>query len=209
MASTQTIRQRPLIRQHDRRRFQRVTVSLTGRFMLGDRIAGDRREFPCQTIDMSPGSMAVTSAATGKVGDYVVAYIDQIGRVEGEILRVQDGGFAMSINATLRKRDKLAAKLTWLANRHELNLPEDRRHDRVKAKIAVIMVALPDGREYQARVVDISLSGAALALEVRPPVGSPVMAGKLRARVVRHFEEGIGVEFATQQTPASLELNLA
>jgi c-di-GMP-binding flagellar brake protein YcgR len=204
MATTQTFRQRPLIRQHDRRRFQRVTVSLLGRFMLED-----RREYPCQTVDMSPGSLAVTSAVTGKVGERVVVYIDQIGRIEGQIIRTQADGFAMSISATLRRRDKLAAKLTWLANRHELNLPEDRRHDRISAKVSVITVALPDGRAYQARVVDISLSGAALALEVRPPVGSPIMAGKVRARVVRHFEEGIAVEFATQQTVASLEQNLA
>ncbi len=203
MATTQTFRQRPLIRQHDRRRFQRVTVNLLGRFMLED-----RREFPCQTVDMSPGSVAFTSAMSGKVGERIVAYVDQIGRIEGQIVRVSDGGFAMSINATLRKRDKLAAKLTWLANRHELNLPEDRRHDRITAKISVVTIALPDGREYQARVVDISLSGAALALEVRPPVGSPVMVGKLRGRVVRHFDEGIAVEFATQQTATSLEQNL-
>jgi c-di-GMP-binding flagellar brake protein YcgR len=204
MATTQTFRQRPLIRQHDRRRFQRVTVSLLGRFMLED-----RREFPCQTVDMSPGSLAVTSAVTGKVGERVVVYVDQIGRIEGQIIRTQADGFAMSISATVRKRDKIAAKLTWLANRHELNLPEDRRHDRISAKVSVITVALPDGRAYQARVVDISLSGAALALEVRPPIGSPIMAGKVRARVVRHFEEGIAVEFATQQTVASLEQNLA
>jgi hypothetical protein len=203
MATTQTFRQRPLIRQHDRRRFQRVTVTLLGRFMLAD-----RREYPCQTIDMSPGSVAFTSAMSGKVGERIVAYVDQIGRIEGQIVRVQDGGFVMSINATLRKRDKLAAKLTWIANRHELNLPEDRRHDRITAKISVVAVTLPDGREYQARVVDISLSGVALALEVQPPVGSPLMAGKLRARVVRHFDEGIAVEFATQQTPTSLEQNL-
>jgi c-di-GMP-binding flagellar brake protein YcgR len=204
MVTTKTFRQRPLIRQHDRRRFQRVTVSLLGRFMLED-----RREYPCQTVDMSPGSLAVTSAVTGKVGERVVVYVDQIGRIEGQIVRSQADGFAMSITATLRKRDKLAAKLTWLANRHELNLPEDRRHDRISAKVSVITVSLPDGRAYQARVVDISLSGAALALEVRPPVGSPIMAGKVRARVVRHFDEGIAVEFATQQTVASLEQNLA
>jgi c-di-GMP-binding flagellar brake protein YcgR len=203
MNTTQTFRQRPLIRQHDRRRFQRVTVSLLGRFMLQD-----RREYPCQTVDMSPGSMAVTAANKGKVGERVVAYIDQIGRIEGEIVRVHEGGFAMSISATQRKRDKLAAKLTWLANRHELNLPEDRRHDRITAKISVVTVALPDGREYQARVVDISLSGAGVAIEVRPPIGSPVMIGKLRGRVVRHFDDGMAIEFATQQTATSLEQNL-
>ena len=39
----------------------------------------------------------------------------------------------MTISATPRKRDKLAAQLTWLANRHILNLPEDRRHGRYRA----------------------------------------------------------------------------
>ena len=37
----------------------------------------------------------------------------------------------MTISATPRKRDKLAAQLTWLANRHILGLPEDRRHGRI------------------------------------------------------------------------------
>ncbi len=169
----------------------------------------DRREFPCQTTDMSPGSLSVTSAITGKVGERVVVYVDHIGRIEGEIVRVHEGGFAMAIHATARKKDKLAAKLTWLANRHELNLPEDRRHDRTAAKISVVTMALPDGREYQARLTDVSLSGAALGTDVKPPVGSPVMVGKLRARVIRHSDEGVAVEFATQQTQKSLEQNLA
>jgi hypothetical protein len=204
MAAPQTFRQRSLIRQHDRRRNQRVTVNLLGRFMLED-----RREFPCQTQNMSPGSLALTTPIVGRVGERVVAYIDHIGRVEGQITRAFDGGFAMTINATLRKKDKLAAKLTWLANRHELNLPEDRRHDRVTPTITSVAVALPDGREYRAKVVDMSLSGAALAMEVKPPIGSPLMIGKLRASVVRHFEEGIAIEFATLQTAASLQQNLA
>ena len=46
----------------DRRRHQRVRVNLLGRYMLPD-----RREFPCQVVNMSPGGMAliVTAAATG------------------------------------------------------------------------------------------------------------------------------------------------
>jgi PilZ domain len=205
MASApQTFRQRSLIRQHDRRRNQRVVVNLLGRFMLED-----RREFPCQTQNMSPGSLALTTPIIGRTGERVVAYIDHIGRVEGQITRTFEGGFAMTIVATLRKKDKLAAKLTWLANRHELDLPEDRRHDRATPNIATVTIALPDGREYRARVVDMSLSGAAFAIDVKPPIGSPLMIGKLRASVVRHFEEGVAVEFATLQTASSLEQNLA
>ncbi len=203
MSNPQTTHQRSLIRQHDRRRNQRVNVNLLGRFMLED-----RREYPCQTQNMSPGSAALTTPIVGRVGERVVAYIDHIGRVEGQITRAYDGGFAMTIAATLRKKDKLAAKLTWLANRHELNLPEDRRHDRATPKIQSVSVSLPDGRDYRAKVVDISFSGAALAMEVKPPIGSPLMVGRLRSSVVRHFDEGIAVEFATLQTASSLEQNL-
>ena len=200
---TQAFRQRSLMRRHDRRRYQRVKVNLLGRFMLED-----RQEYPCQTADLSPGSAALVTPVVGRVGERVVVYVDHIGRIEGEIVRTYEGGFAMSINATLRKKDKLAAKLTWLANRHELDLPEDRRHDRVAPSNPVAMIALPDGREYSCRVLDMSFSGAALSTEARPPIGSPVNLGKIRSTVVRHFEEGVAVEFAILQTAASVEENL-
>jgi len=203
MTLTQAFRQRSLMRRHDRRRYQRVKVSLLGRFMLED-----RHEYPCQTADLSPGSAALVTPVVGRLGERVVVYIDHIGRIEGEIVRTYEGGFAMSINATLRKKDKLAAKLTWLANRHELNLPEDRRHDRITPTNPVTTIALPDGREYGCRVLDMSFSGAALSTEGRPPIGSPVNLGKIRATVIRHFEEGVAVEFATLQTAASIEENL-
>lgn len=203
MALTQAFRQRSLIRRYDRRRHQRVRVSLLGRFMLED-----RHEYPCQTVDMSPGSAAIISPISGRVGERVVVYVDHVGRIDGEIIRKFDGGFAMTINATLRKRDKLAAKLTWLANRHELNLPEDRRHNRVMPSDPMTTISLPDGREYPCRLVDMSLSGAALQVETQPPIGTPLLLGKLRATVVRHFDEGIAVEFATLQTVESIEQNL-
>ena len=202
-SAVQNARQRLPARQHDRRRYQRVNVNLLGRFMLED-----RREYPCQTQNVSPGSLAVMTPVVGRLGERVVAYVDHIGRIEGKIVRTFNGGFAMSINATARKKDKLAAKLTWLANRHELNLPEDRRHDRVTPRTPTAAVTLPDGREYRGRIVDVSLSGLALNIEVKPPIGSPVMVGKIRGRVVRHFDDGIAVEFVTQQTVASLEQNL-
>ena len=90
----------------------------------------DRREFPCQVVNMSPGGMALIAPVPGNAGERVIAYVDHLGRLEGKIARILENGFAMTIAATLRKRDKLAAQLTWLANRHILNLPEDRRHGR-------------------------------------------------------------------------------
>jgi hypothetical protein len=45
----------------------------------------------------------------------------------------------------------------------------------------------------------MSLSGAAIAAETRPPLGSLVMLGRVQARVVRDLEEGFGIEFVHDQ----------
>jgi hypothetical protein len=175
-------------------RFQRVKISVLGRYMLQD-----RREFPCQVLEMSPGDAAVVAPVAGQPGERVIAYLDHLGRIEGDITAIIDGGFAMDVVASPRKRDKMAAQLTWLANKDLLNLPEDRRHERVVPDIRHSSVVLDDGRRYNCKIIDISLSGAAIELAVRPAMGTPVTLGRMRARVVRHFAEGVGVEFTSAQ----------
>src|SRR5215470_6041129 len=187
----------------ERRRFQRVRVNLLGRYMLED-----RREFPCQVVNMSPGGMALMVPETGRVGERVVAYIDHVGRLEGKIARVFENGFAMTIGATARKRDKLAAQLTWLANRHILNLPEDRRHGRITPRNPVARVVLPNGLNITCRIIDLSQSGAAISSDNRPNVGTLLTIGKVQARVVRHLEDGFAVEFTRLQHPDFIEENI-
>ncbi len=184
----------------ERRYFQRVRIKVYGRFMLED-----RSEHPCQVIDMSPGNALLRADRAGELGERIIAYIDHIGRIEGVVTRVTDDGFAMTIVASERKKDKLAAQLTWLANKHELDLPEDRRHDRMSPRNPISVLRLADGRQYQCRIVDLSLSGAAVEIDVRPALGTPVTLGTMRGRVVRHFEDGIAVEFAAVQRVDTLE----
>ena len=184
----------------ERRRFQRVKVHLLGRYMLPD-----RREFPCQVINMSPGGLALLGPGIGNVGDRVIAYLDHIGRVEGKVTRIIDNGFAMTVGATPRKRDKLAAQLTWLANRDILNLPEDRRHDRIVPRNPMVILTLEDGVQMSGRIIDLSLSGAAIAAEKRPPLNSQVMLGRIQSRVVRNLEEGFALEFFHEQLAETLE----
>ena len=183
----------------DQRRHQRVKVNILGRYMLED-----KREYPCQVVNMSPGGVAMVAPAHGREGERVIAYLDYVGRIEGRIVRLIPSGFAMTIEATPRKRDKLAAQLTWLANRHVLNLPEDRRHDRFVPKNPFSKVTLPDGREFRCRIIDLSLSGAALSMIDKPPIGIAVLLGPVRAQIVRHFDDGIAVEFTTLHTRESL-----
>ncbi len=165
----------------------------------------DRREYPCQVINMSPGGVAMLAPGIGNVGDRVIAYLDHVGRVEGKITRIIDNGFAMSVGATPRKRDKLAAQLTWLANRDILNLPEDRRHDRLIPRNPIAILTMEDGQRMTCRIIDLSLSGAAVAAEYRPPIKSLVSLGEVQARVVRHLDEGFALEFLHEQLAETLE----
>ena len=189
----------------ERRRHQRVKVNLLGRYMLAD-----RREFPCQVIDMSPGGMALVAPMLGNPGERVIAYVDHLGRLEGKIARLIDNGFAMTISATSRKRDKLDAQLTWLANRQILNLPEDRRHGRFTPSNSMGRLILPNGTNITCRIIDLSASGVAISIapDLRPAIGAAVTVGKTPGRVVRHIDDGFAVEFTRLQHPDSVEDNV-
>ena len=197
--STETI-DNLMSRARDRRRTQRVKVTLLGRYMLED-----RREFPCQTIDVSPGGVALFAPVRPTIGSRIIAYLDEIGRIEGVAVRPLDTGFAAALTGTATKREKLADQLTWLANRQALGLPEDRRHERVQPINPRSTLILSDGREYLIKLVDVSLSGAGMKTDARPPLGSLVTVGKTQGRVVREVEGGIAVEFIRSFDPASFD----
>ncbi|MEQ8481575.1 MAG: PilZ domain-containing protein [Hoeflea sp.] len=176
------------------RDYSRVTVSVQGRFMRAD-----HSEHDCVVDTMSPFDAVISCSSRPEVGERIVAYLDYIGRIEGSVTQAGLRGFTMALNATDRKRDKLSAQLTWLANKHELGLPEDRRHERLAPSNPSTEIRLDDGRRYPCRIIDLSVSGAAIEIDVRPAFGTMVVLGNMRGRVVRHFQEGIALEFTTIQ----------
>lgn len=199
MHSFEPVQKMRIAPRMDQRTFQRVPINMQGRLMLAN-----YDEFECMVIDMSPGDMYVTCLGRPRTDERVIAYIDHLGRVEGHVLSIDSRGFNMSINATDRKREKLAAQLTWLANKHELGLPEDRRHDRLMPKNVAVELTLDDDTVFKCRILDLSLSGAAVDVEIRPALGMAVRLGNMRGRVVRHFMEGVAIEFLTLQSRDTL-----
>jgi hypothetical protein len=196
MSAAPQLASRPI----ERRRHARVKVALLGRYMLSN-----RTEFPCQSIDMSVGGLAITAPVKGRIGERVIVYLEHMGRIEGDIARHTADGFGMTVIATSRKREKMAAQLTWLANRAALGLPEDRRHDRVQPKATRIVLTLSDGTEVPVKMLDMSLSGAAFSADVKLLITDPVILGKTQAKVVRKFEGGYAVEFQKAFAVDSIE----
>jgi len=189
MAATK-LRLQTILDTNENRRFQRVPVKLFGRYMLES-----RREYPCQTVEMSPGDMTLFAPVKAEVGEKVIVYLDEIGRFAGVAVRLTETGFAIAMNLTPMKRDKLADQLTWFANRHAFNLPEDRRHERIVPLMQRTLMRLPDGQELIVKIRDISLSGVGIETDMRPELGVHIKVGSTSAVVIRHFDSGIGAEF--------------
>jgi hypothetical protein len=184
----------------ENRRFQRVPVALFGRYMLES-----KSEYPCQTVQMSPGDMWLFAPVKPQIGEKVIVYLDELGRFAGVTTRQDTTGFAITMNLPALKRDKLADQLTWFANRHDIGLPEDRRHERVVPLMRRANLRLPDGRELIVKITDISISGVGVETDTLPPVGTQLLIGSTPAVVVRHFPGGFAGEFPKPFAPGQID----
>ena len=192
-SSTRRLQIEPAVIEENRlhRRFE---LPLAGRFMRAD-----KTEQPCRLKDISVGGVAVTvdssTAASIKAGERIVAYIDQLGGLEGDVVRVWPNGFAFKLTATLHKREKLAAQITWLLNEADLKGAAARQHERIVVGHRSAELRISGGISLPCLLLDVSLSGASIACKAKPDAGTEVFLGRFRARVVRHHAAGIGLQF--------------
>ncbi|MDE2579314.1 MAG: PilZ domain-containing protein [Hyphomicrobiales bacterium] len=173
------------------RRHRRAAVSIPGRYMLEN-----RREFDCRLMDISVGGLAVAAPSKGAVGEKVVFYFEDIGRLEGMVVRSFDDGFAVVMALAPNKRERLADLLTWLVNRENVGAVSDRKHKRITPRNRIAdMTIVATGRRHEVEVIDVSQSGVGVKTTVAPEIDTRVEIGKRSGRIVRHFPDGLAVVF--------------
>ncbi|MGI9513551.1 MAG: PilZ domain-containing protein [Anderseniella sp.] len=166
-----------------------------GRFMLPD-----MSEYPCQMASINADGVTLLSDHSVEPGTPVIAYLDDIGRVDGTMEKTVDDGFHVAFNLAGRRRERMQRRLEWF----ETSDPEGRRDDRYVPKDKTSQITLKDGREYPCEVIDISVSGASIKTEVLPSIGTYLSLGRMRGRVVRFTSDGIAIEFTHELEPAKL-----
>jgi hypothetical protein len=158
----------------------------------------DMSEHPCQVSGLSVGGAIFHSEHVPPAGLPIVAYLEELGRVEALSAEPVDGGFRIVFTVKGARLEKLESRIKWLNHKQRGSEAEGRRHARFEPRDSKSQITLPDGRVYTCEVLDISVSGAGIRVEVMPTVGTYVMLGKMRGRVVRHLEHGLAIEFASQ-----------
>lgn len=175
----------------DRRLHRRVawTVGVRG-------LSEDGVEFAARTVDICAGGLRLSTDTNLVVGQSVILYLDEIGRVEGSIVRqLCDDEFAVALRTPTRKREKIADQLTWLINRDRLALEEDRTAQR-RAGSGQVIVTFGQGMTVACSVIDISLFGVALRTNgPRPQLGVRVQVGDRTGTCVRFIDGGFAVDF--------------
>ena len=180
----------------DRRRFQRVAVSLPGRYLLED-----GSEHDCVCIDVSVGGVRLRAPHAGPWGSRVVAYIEAIGRLEGYVVRRAPGWFALETRATALKGERVQERIAMILDA-QVDDYEDRRsasrNARRETSPREAMLDTVDGRQHLAEITDISKSGAALLTEAALALDERVRLDSRQARVVRVFPGGAALKFESR-----------
>ena len=187
---------KPSIRRveaQDRRKHRRVNWEVRVRGLTGE-----GEEFTCTTLDVCAGGLRINLARPLSKGENLVLYLDDIGRVEGVVVRVlNEIGYAIAFTVPARKRDKIADQLTWLINKDRLDLSDERESERRPGGGQVI-ATYGKGQSIACAVADVSIFGVALKTTgPRPMIGDRVQIGERAGTCVRYIEGGFAVDFRT------------
>jgi hypothetical protein len=141
--------------------------------------ASDRvRNHKCRRL-LSAQSITLAAPVNGKIGARVIADILHLGRVEGNVARVFDRGFAMSVRASNEERTRLVGRIEWLAKHKDEQEPDQRANARFSPMNPYSRLILADGTVMICFVVDLSESGAAISARLFRTSGRSLRSAKL------------------------------
>ncbi len=154
-----------------------------------------------QVYDVSAGGIAFHYDGDIAMGDHIVARLDGGARLEGDVVRIFEGGFAIVLEMSEHKRKRLAQTLDRARARgraiDRLNL-ERRLANRVSAMRQSVICETAD-RRVAVRIIDMSLTGVAIETEEALEMDALVVIGKMRGTIVRKEGNRYGIQFSSAE----------
>lgn len=176
----------------DHRRYPRVEISVPGRYMTSD-----GTEHVCTVRNFSFGGIGFDSDHEVAINDHIISYIENLGRFEGVVARLYEGGFAIRMEIKGPRLERVAQKVDFQTARIERESKNsaptsmaNTARDRMETQLI-----LEGGRSSPCKVIDVSLTGVKLVTHMRPPLGAHVTIGTMKGHVQMHTSEGILITF--------------
>ena len=159
--------------------------------LLGRCLRTDRDEFVCMITVTSHWEMLVRSDHVVSIGEGATLCVDQLGVVHGHVTELHEHGFSFETQSGTPALSERVARPQALDQSHLL--PERRGEPRVDLGAFDVEVDLASGP--QAKVLNLSATGAEIATTAAHSIGSLTRIGRMLGRVVRRTATGIGIEF--------------
>jgi hypothetical protein len=185
--------------------------AVSGCYTLASRrkaASGHAQVFACRATSISPKEAVLMAPVRGELGERLTTRFDHFGILRGQVSRLLPDGFAMTIEMSEGERVSLAAKIAWLKKRTTHVAVDHREHKRSLPHDPRSVILFADNSTQGCFIIDYSQSGVAVSADAFPEIGSPIAVGTLVGRVVRNFETGFAVQFATVQNSDGLERRL-
>ena len=178
-------------RSQDQRSSERVAVRLAGKLF----VPAEQNTLECIIINLSVGGAGIHCPEPPPLDAFVVLYVDGFGRFDGVTTRYVNGELGLKFVCKEARRKKLEQDLESFVKEGMTSVTRLRRHRRNPVNTSILFFSRADGSQAACKLMDLSFQGAMLKTHVRPPIGEIVHLGQTRGWVVRHHDEGIGVQF--------------
>jgi hypothetical protein len=175
----------------DQRSSERVAVRLAGKLF----VPAEQSTLDCIIINLSVGGAGIHCPEPPPLDAFVVLYVEGFGRFDGVTTRYVQGELGLKFVCKDVRRKKLEQDLESFVKQGMTGVTRVRRHRRDPVNQSILFFSRADGSQAACKLMDISLQGAMLKTHVRPPIGEVVHLGQTRGWVVRHHEQGVGVQF--------------
>lgn len=159
-------------------------------------------QIDCIVTELSAEGATIRTTQGSSMGSELALYVEGFDRFSAFLVSATQDSVRVRFTCSPLKQARTAEKI--------------RRYLGGKSAPASISLVAPGSALHSVRefkrsngqtvtfdVIDISLSGASLRTNSRPPIGEVVTIGTVLGRIARHFDDGIAVEFFRRTSPVS------
>ncbi len=148
-------------------------------------------------FDLSAGGVGVLTDVKVAAGDHVVMHLEGGARLEGTVMRLLADGFGVELTMSAAKRSRLIDALEPMVESVEeiVELPMNRRVAERVAGLRMETECHTENGALECRIVDMSLTGAAIETNAEIAIGSVITIGQTRGKVVRRYGKTYGIHF--------------
>ena len=176
----------------ERREFPRLKARMPARLLINNETSGKGTLF-----DLSAGGVGVLTGVKVAAGDHVVMHLDGGGRLEGTVMRLLEDGFGVELTMSEAKRSRLIDALEPMVENVDeiVELPMNRRVAERVAGLRMETECHTENGILECRIVDMSLTGAAIETGSEIAIGAVITIGQTRGKVVRRYGKIYGIHF--------------